>query len=221
MLGVGGDYYDFIELDKNRLFFCIGDVSNHGVGPAIVMAVLRANLHGIIKAGERDLTTIMLDLNRRLFLETPPHIFVTFFAGIIDRTTNKVSYCSAGHMKPALCRHKNGEIERLKAGGLPLGMDDNDIFADTISVVETSMNPGDLFFQFTDGMSEAMDAKRNMFTEERLMDAVKDSYKKKMDLFIKNVATSVQEFTGKDMFAASGMTDLNDDCAMIAFKRLK
>lgn len=221
MMGVGGDYYDFIELDDTRLFFCIGDVSNHGVGPALVMAMLRAHLHGIVKNGERDLAKILAGLNQRIFDETPPQIFVTFFAGIVDKTTNEISYCSAGHLKPIVFRHKTGECERLAAGGLPLGMDGNELFTQTIEVRSTVLKPGDLFFQFTDGLSEAMNAKREIFSEERLVAQVEKSAKKKVDIAIRAIASAVAEWSDKDLLAASGMTDLDDDCAMVAIKRLK
>ena len=221
MMGVGGDYYDFIELDENSLFFCIGDVSNHGVGPALVMAMLRAHLHGIVKGGERDLAKILAELNQRIFDETPPQIFVTFFAGIVDRTTNEIRYCSAGHLKPIVFRHKSGTTERLEAGGLPLGMDSNELFTQTIQVRTTAMKPGDFFFQFTDGLSEAMNEKREIFSEERLVAEVEGAAKKKVDIAIRMIASAVGDFAKKDLLSASGMTDLDDDCAMVAIKRLK
>lgn len=221
MQGVGGDYYDFLPLGESRILFCIGDVSNHGVGPAIVMAMLRAHLHGIVRRGESDLLKILHELNRQLYNETPATIFVTFFIGVIDGSTNEVEYCSAGHCKPIVYRHKTDDVEILKGGGLPLGMDDNDIFADTISIMKTKMKPGDLFFQYTDGVSEAMNSKREIFTEERLILQIKKFARKKTEIMIREIALSVQTFTGKDMFSSTGMTELNDDCAMIAFKRLK
>ncbi len=79
MQGVGGDYFDFMEAGEEGMFFCIGDVSSHGVGPALVMATIRAQLHGIIRRGERDLIKILLELNDRIYFDTPPHIFITFF----------------------------------------------------------------------------------------------------------------------------------------------
>jgi serine phosphatase RsbU (regulator of sigma subunit) len=221
MMGVGGDYYDFIELDENKLFFCIGDVSNHGVGPAMVMAMVRAHLHGIIKNGERDLAKILLILNQRIFDETPPQIFVTFFIGIVDKESNELTYCSAGHLKPVVFRHKTEKTERLEAGGLPLGMDSNELFSQTIQIRSTTMKPGDLFFQFTDGLSEAMNEKREIFTEERLVAEVEKAAKKKVDVAIKMIAAAVGDYAKKDLLAASGMTDLDDDCAMVAIKRLK
>lgn len=220
MQGVGGDYYDLIELDENRIFFCIGDVSNHGVGPAIVMSMLRAHLHGIIQHGSRSLTEILCDLNRRIFSETPPHIFVTLFVGIIDRASNEIEYCSAGHLKPVVYRYKKDDIEILAGGGLPVGMDDNDFFADTISVNTIKLAPGDLFFQYTDGASEAMDASRTLFGEERLYEELKKYARKKPEIMISRMAEAIEVFTGKKIIDTM-VSELNDDIAMIAFKRIK
>jgi len=220
MQGVGGDYYDFIELDEESMFFCIADVSSHGVGPAIVMSMLRAHIHGILRRGIRELTEILLELNRQIFIETPPTIFVTAFTGIVNKNTNEVTYCSAGHLKPVLCRSGKDKIEILEGGGLPVGMDDNDIFSETITVRKIQLKTGDIFFQYTDGVSEAMDNSRNLFGEERMYDEIKKYSRKKPDFMITKIAEAVEEFTGK-MIINSSISELNDDIAMIALKRIK
>ena len=221
MQGVGGDYYDFIGLDEGRMFFCIADVSNHGVGPAIVMAMARAHLHAIINRGEHDLIKIMLELNQQIYLETPPNIFITFFAGIVNRANHEVHYCSAGHLKPIVYRHKTDTVEQLAAGGLPVGMDANDFFAQTITVQKTKLLAGDIFFQYTDGVSEAMNDKREQYGDEKLMSKIKISARKKTEVMIDEIAHSIERFTKKELFTSSGVTELNDDLAMIAFKRIK
>lgn len=220
MQGVGGDYYDIIELDESRIFFCIGDVSSHGVGPAIVMSMLRAHLHGIIKRGKRDLPEILAELNSQIFAETPPHIFVTFFAGIIDRNTNEIEYCSAGHPKPAVYRYKKETVEVLPGGGLPVGMDDNDFFTGTITVNRTKLSPGDLFFQYTDGASEAMNSAREQFGEERIYGELKTYARKTPEVMITRIAEAIEKFSGRRVIDTM-VSELNDDIAMIAFKRIK
>lgn len=220
MQGVGGDYYDFVELDEDSIFFCIADVSSHGVGPAIVMSMLRAHIHGILRRGLRELTEILLELNRQIFIETPPNIFVTIFTGIINKNSNEIEYCSAGHLKSVIYRYKKDSIEILDGGGLPVGMDDNDIFSETIAVNKVQLKPGDLFFQYTDGVSEAMDDSRNLFGEDRMYDEIKKYSRKNPDFMITKIAEAVEIFTGKTVIDSS-MSELNDDIAMIALKRVK
>ncbi len=221
MKGVGGDYYDLIELDENRLLFCMADVSSHGVGPALVMSTVRAHLHGIVKRGERDIIKILSEINKQLFTETPETIFVTFFIGIIDVRTHEVEYASAGHLEPLLYSHKTKSVMRLEAGGLPLGMDDNDFFLETVTLRKIKLKPGDIFFEYTDGVSEAMNSTRELFGDERLHSAVVKSASKKIDVMIRNVASAVQEFTGIEFISGSGAAEINDDIAMLALKRLK
>ncbi len=220
MQGVGGDYYDLIELDENRIFFCIGDVSSHGVGPAIVMSMLRAHLHGIIQRGIRELVEILCELNRQIFSETPPHIFVTLFVGIIDRASNEIEYCSAGHPRAMVYRYKKDEVEILPEGGLPVGMDDNDFFAGTISVNRIKLSPGDLFFQYTDGASEAMDGSKKQFGEAGISGELKKYARKKPEAVINRIAEAIEAFTGKKIINTT-VSELNDDIAMILFKRIK
>jgi len=220
MQGVGGDYYDFIELDSDSIFFCIGDVSSHGVGPAIVMSMLRANIHGILRRGKRELTEILCELNRQIFIDTPSHIYVTFFTGIVNKSTNEIEYCSAGHPWAALYHYKKDEVEVLEGGGLPVGMDDNDIFAETLTVHKIALKPGDLFFQYTDGLSEAMDSSRKLFGEERIYDELRKYSRKNPNVMITKIAEAVESFSGKKIIDTE-MSELNDDIAMIALKRVK
>lgn len=137
------------------------------------MSMFLAHIHGILRRGVRDLTGILLKLNRQIFTETPANIFVTIFTGIINKNSHEIEYCSAGHLKPVHYRYKEDRIEILEGGGFPAGMDDNEFFGDTIEVRRIKMKPGDLFFQYTDGVSEAMDKARILFGEERMYEEIK------------------------------------------------
>ncbi len=220
MQGVGGDYYDFIELDGTRVLFCVGDVSNHGVGPALVMSMLRAHLRGIVNRGEFDVKTILLELNSMIFYDTPHHIFVTFFLGIADRKTNSITFSSAGHLRPVVYRYGKSDIEVIEAGGLPLGMDDNDFFSETITVASLTLRPGDVFFQYTDGLTEAMNREREQFGEERLYEMIRINGRKKLDILTNMIARAVSEFAGLDQSGSEAVKP-GDDMAMIAIKRMK
>lgn len=220
MKGVGGDYYDFIDGGDGKMIFCIGDVSNHGVGPALVMAMTRSHLHGIIANGERDLVKILLSLNGRLHRETPGTIFVTFFIGIMDMSTDSIEYISAGHLQPLIYKYRSETIEILDGGGLPLGMDDNDFFSQTISAKRCKMSRGDIFFQYTDGLTEAMNAAREMYGTDRLCDVIKELGRKKSDILASQIARSCEAFTGKRIVDIHE-SELDDDIAMIAVKRIR
>ena len=220
MSGVGGDYYDFIESDKNRMFFCIADVSNHGVGPAIVMTLMRAQLHGIIRRGVTDPAEVLSELNERLYRETPSNIFVTIFAGFYDRSKHEITYCSAGHNRAYVYIYEHERLDNLEAGGMPLGAVDNDIFSGLLQTRKLKLAAGDLFFQYTDGVNEAMDSRHLQFGYERLEQVLKTLGKKKPEIIVVRIAEVVEKFAGKKIFC-EGPSQLNDDIAMIAFRRIQ
>jgi serine phosphatase RsbU (regulator of sigma subunit) len=155
-----------------------------------------------------------------IYYETPHHIFVTFFLGIADRKTNSIVYSSAGHLRPVVYRYGKSDIEVIDAGGLPLGMDDNDFFSETITVASLTLKPGDVFFQYTDGLTEAMNREREQFGEERLYDLIRTNGRKKVDVFTNIIARAVSEFSGLDQGGSESVKP-GDDMAMIAIKRMK
>lgn len=218
MHGVGGDYFDFIEMD-GKIFLCIGDVSNHGVGPALVMALLRSQLHTLIRKGAKDPKKILLELNSFLYADTPDTIFVTFFLGIYDIQTHDIIFASAGHNKPIVYRKKDDACKYLKAGGLPLGMDENSFFETTIELRKTTLEPGDFFFQYTDGVNEAMNNNRDQYGNERLASFIKNHQDVPSNELVESIAKDVETFSGKKIFI-DGPSELNDDIAMIGLKRI-
>ncbi len=218
MTGVGGDYYDFIELSDGKLAFCIGDVSNHGVGPAIIMALFRSQLRSILRRGERNLKKILLELNTNLYEETPDHIFITFFIGIFDSKTSQVEYVSAGHIKPLFYDASKNKVHELPAGGLPLGMDENSFFETTIERKGIVLEEGDIFFQHTDGLDEARSKGREFFGRDRITSILLSNGTKSATEIITAVVSEAEKHTG-EVLTKSGVSNLTDDMAMIALRR--
>ena len=222
MSGVGGDYYDFIETPSapGRFVFCVADVSNHGVGPAIVMTLMRSQLHSIVRRGEIDPMRIVLELNERTYADTPENIFITLFLGVYDAKDSSIRYVSAGHNPAYIYRYRTEQLETVPAGGMPIGAVDNDLFASIIEVQTAKLGPGDLFFQYTDGVNEAMTDDDVLFGIERMEAVLRTLGKKRPDVIVQTLAQAVERFTGKQIFC-DGPSELNDDIAMIAFRRLK
>ena len=220
MTGVGGDYFDFIPLGDSKVVICIGDVSNHGVGPGMIMALLRAQLHSIIRKGETNPKKILIELNDTLFADTPDTMFVTFFLAIFDKTTNELRYSSAGHTKPIIFRSADQSLKFLKAGGLPLGMDDREFFESTIELIATKLEKGDVLFHYTDGLTEAMNASKEQFGVERLGAVLKTSISQKPNEVILAVGKSLEDFTKKKVFSETN-SEFHDDIAMILVQRRK
>ena len=165
----GGDYYDFIELGGGQLGITIADVSGHGVGSRLVMAMTRTLLHTYCT---KTLNTkkIVEIINEYLKKNTASNYFVTMFYGILNLDTFKLTYSSAGHCQPILVR--NGTIRQMPAGGTALGVIAGDMFSKTIDVKEAQLQKGDYFVQYTDGVDEAMDAGSNEFGHDRFQKAL-------------------------------------------------
>lgn len=219
MSGVGGDYFDFISLPENKILFCIGDVSNHGIGPALVMVSLRSQLHSLIRQNVFDLRKIILSLNEQIYNETPSHIFITFFIGIYNYKTAEVEFFNCGHSKPIIYSTKINQVRHLNSGGMPIGAIENDIFETTIEVEKLTLETGDLFFQYTDGLNEAMNKNSELFGSDRIEKIMYSFSNLKLDELTNKIAYEVEKFSEKKIFC-EGPSELNDDIAMIVFKKL-
>jgi phosphoserine phosphatase RsbU/P len=164
---VGGDFYDFFMIDENRLGFVIGDVSGSGVPAAIFMAVSRT----LIRAtGIQGLSAVdcINSVNKLLCLESVSSMFVTVFYGILDITTGKVDYVNAGHNPPYMLT-QTGINKVDMTGGIVLGVFDDFEYQSKSFL----LNPGDYFFLFTDGVTEAFNDKDELFSDNRLEDLLK------------------------------------------------
>jgi sigma-B regulation protein RsbU (phosphoserine phosphatase) len=165
-LGVGGDYYDLIELDDGRLGLAIGDVSGKGISAALLMAGLRASLRGMTLDGPSDLARMMQKVNRLVYEASANNRYATFFFATYDPATRELRYVNAGHNPPLLVRPGNPEILRLDVGGMVVGLLPT---ADYVEQV-VRVSSGDLLIAYTDGISEAMTVDDEEWGEERMLD---------------------------------------------------
>lgn len=167
---VGGDFYDFFLIDEHRLGFVLGDVSDKGVGAAMFMAVTRTMLRTIaLTLRELPVHECVRHVNEMLYPESLRRMFVTLVYSILDTRTGQVEYCNAGHHPPYLIRQAGGVTALERTGGLGLClMPDFDYQSKNMT-----LHPGDSLLLFTDGVTEAVDSRREQFTEERLADCLR------------------------------------------------
>ncbi len=162
---VGGDLYDFF-VSNGKLFFCIGDVSGKGVPAALVMAMTLSQFRNVARY-EGNIRQIIQSLNATRCEGNDTLMFVTFFAGVLDLETGLLQYCNAGHNKPFIM---NGSISELPAKpDLPLGVSDDAVYA----VREYTLQSDSTLFLYTDGLTEAMTARREQFGRERLQNTLR------------------------------------------------
>jgi serine phosphatase RsbU (regulator of sigma subunit) len=167
---VGGDLYDFFPLDRDRLFFLIGDVSGKGLPASIFMAVSKALYKSNVlrsKAPGADVELVgelMTVANAEVSRENGEAMFVTLFAGILDLETGVLAYCNAGHDNPAVISAE-GALTHLTGGdGPPLCVLD-DFEYDGAQVV---IAPGALICLVTDGVTEAQNPAGDLYGGARL-----------------------------------------------------
>ena len=170
-LGVGGDYYDFLALPNGALGIAIGDVSGKGIGAALLMASLQASLRGQALIGQGDLAQLMANVNQLVYDATPVNRYATFFYGQFHRENRVFRYVNAGHNPPIVLR-RSGEntihVIRLETGGPVVGLFPKAPYQEGA----LTMEPGDIFVGFTDGISEAMNKDDEEWGEERLIPAI-------------------------------------------------
>jgi adenylate cyclase len=162
---VGGDLYDFFALDRDRVFFLIGDVAGKGVPGSLFMAVSKALYKSAVLRQARQVETVMREANAEISRDNAEGLFVTVLAGILDTRTGLLEYCNAGHEPPYLLSSSERLIRRLADGGGP-PLCAVDCFPYTASSLR--LEPGDTLCLVTDGVTEAAAAGGALYGRERL-----------------------------------------------------
>lgn len=186
---VGGDYYDILKLDERRCCIAIADVSGKGFPAALLMANMQAFLQVVCRQ-DYPLDQATQIINDLVTDNTSDGKFITFFWGLLDDKEKKISYVNAGHNPPLLIR-KN-EIQKLEAGGMILGV------MKTIMPYNTEtlqLQKDDVLVLFTDGISEAMNAGGEEFSDQKLEKLAKEISNLSTIEILDNIKSEVQKFT--------------------------
>src|SRR5215216_3639879 len=161
---VGGDFYDFLELDDGHLGLVVGDVTDKGVPAALVMATTRTMLRASAQRLDSP-AEVLRQVNDVIAPDIPPNMFITCLYAILDTHSGKLRYANAGHDLPYL-RHKGrpGDASELRARGMPLGLMPGMFYEEKEAVLEA----GDSILFYSDGLVEAHDPHYEMFGFPRL-----------------------------------------------------
>lgn len=202
---VGGDYFDVIALDENRLLLAVADVTGKGVPASLLMANLQACLQVLVPM-DISLEDAVAQINRVMVRNTQASTFITFFCGIYHRGERRLDYINAGHNPPVVVR-PDGSLEYLKEGGLLLGVMNN-VRYDRGSV---TLHPGEVVALFTDGVTEAMSADGEEFGEERLEACLRESRENSAEEILNDVREELRRFSADPR-------TLSDDLTMVVVK---
>ena len=196
---VGGDYYDFIPVSDTRLGLAIADVSGKGIPAALIMAGFRMSLLAEIR-NEFAIRAVMRKASLLLHESTERDKFVTAFYGVLI-------FSNAGHNPPLLV-HRDGRSEKLIEGGVALGVLADARYEERPILVQN----GDVLVMYTDGVSEAENAKGELFGEQRLEDLVRRHAHVPAAEILRLIVEAVTEWAGEK--------GANDDVTLIVVRKL-
>jgi sigma-B regulation protein RsbU (phosphoserine phosphatase) len=209
---VGGDFFDVVPLEviplsEKRMGILIADVSGKGVPAALFMALSRVIVR-VSSTWFKIPREIISHANVIISADSKTGMFVTLFYGVLDEKENKLTYVNAGHNPPIIIRGSGGDVEELESTGVAIGIMDDAEY----SQEEVGLSPGDVVLLYTDGVTEAINDKEEMFEVDRLVNTIKDSSA--------GTAAEIMESVIKAVFTFSGKTPQYDDITLMVVKVL-
>jgi serine phosphatase RsbU (regulator of sigma subunit)/predicted ester cyclase len=203
---VGGDFYDFLNLNEGRVGLIIGDVSGKGIPAALVMACTQSVLRAVAQSAGVLPGKTLEEANEVLFTYLPPNMFATCFYAVLDSTDGRLRYANAGHNLPC-CWHE-GKATELRAKGMPLGL----LSGMEYEVKERILAPGDGVLLYSDGLVEAHSPQREMFGTPRMQRYV-SAHSEGAEL-IDSLLTELEQFTGEDW-------EQEDDITLLTLQKFR
>ena len=199
---VGGDFFNYFQLDSGLVALLVGDVSGKGVGAALLMANIQASLRTRFALGQ-GLSAIAEAIDRDIEANSPGPVYATLFIAIFDPATRLMRYVNAGH-NPQFVLRGDGRLEKLSSTGLPVGM----LAGHGYSEREVQLTPGDLLFFYTDGCVEMENEAGDMFGSDRLESLVTAAARGSAEQVLATVEGAIAAFRGG--------RELFDDATMMA-----
>jgi serine phosphatase RsbU (regulator of sigma subunit) len=168
---VGGDYYDLLPLSDTRMGVLVADVSGKGTSAALYMAELKGLMLSLSRVYDSPVK-VLREANRILTAHLDPRSFVTMVYALVDVEKRSMVFARAGHNPVIHLDAQTGRTHTLTPQGLGLGIDEGSRFDAVLEEWEVPLRTGDVFFFFTDGVSEAMNENAELFGERRLRDLI-------------------------------------------------
>lgn len=190
---VGGDYYDFLNLGRERMGLVIGDTSGKGIGAALLMANLQANLRSQSAIALEQPQHFLRSVNKLFYENTTDSAYATLFFAEYDDKERKLRYANCGHYSPVLLRQDN-TLDRLESTSTVLGL-----FREwDCSVEERRLSPGDILALYTDGITESFNEAGEEFGEDRLIAALRRNRQRSATDFVDAIVDEVRTFSRRE-----------------------
>ena len=205
---VGGDYYDFIHLGKDKLGIIIGDVSGKGTQAAFYMTLTKGFLKALAKQTESP-SEVLTKMNELFYENVERGRFISMIYAIVDLKEMKIKIARAGH-NPIIFHDDEGNINLINPDGMALGLEKGPLFSKVITEHEENLKPGKTFIFYTDGFSEAVNKKGQEYGLERMFDIAKN--------YNHNSASQLQDKMIEDINKFIGKAKQHDDMTMVILK---
>jgi serine phosphatase RsbU (regulator of sigma subunit) len=206
--GVGGDYFDYIDINDDKVGALISDVSGKGVPASLVMVMIRTVFTSYISRSDVSCASVVRAINDSLGADFAIDKFATLFFMIYDRTTEELSFSNAGH-GPLFCYRASMKTCTVsKLDGVPIGiMEDSEY-----KQARVKLNPGDIVVLYTDGVTEMRNAQQEEYGMKRVQRLIVDNHGLNADQIVELMVNNLEQFRGDE--------PPHDDTTMLVLKRI-
>jgi sigma-B regulation protein RsbU (phosphoserine phosphatase) len=206
---VGGDFFDIVQPNSDRMISIVGDVSDKGISAALYAAYTQSMFQSFSQTGVSP-AQIFLSLNELISKRLRDGDFITAVIAYFDLNENSVTIARAGHNWPLYYSAKTQTIEELKPRGISIGLMDNEFFSDQLEEKKIYLNPGDFLLLYSDGVTEATNSQNRMFETAGLKTVITESVHESSGNIIGQIDSRLHKFVKSD--------ELQDDATMVAIK---
>jgi phosphoserine phosphatase RsbU/P len=192
---VGGDYYDFLDLGRERLGLVLGDISGKGIAAALLMANLQANLRSQCAIASDEPHRFLQMVNQLFYENSTDTAYATLIFAEYDQPRRRLRYANCGHLSALLLR-REGALERLHSTCTVLGM-----FQEwDCCTQELPLASGDTLALYTDGITESFNARGEEFGEERLIDSLRRNREQPSQALVASIVKDVKQFSPHEQY---------------------
>ena len=206
---VGGDYYDFLTGPDGKLGVVIGDVSGKGIQAAFFMTLIKGFTKSLAD-GYREPSAFLTRINKLFYENSKRGTFISMIYGVYDRTRSSFRFARAGHNPLILVRASSGTVKMVDSKGLAIGMINDERFGKTLECPELELDKGDIVILYTDGYTEAMNYRHQLYGDNRLLETVRLNMDKSARGMLDSINNDVKRFIGDHA--------QSDDMTMVVMK---
>jgi phosphoserine phosphatase RsbU/P len=207
---VSGDYFDYIQVDNERLGVAIADVSGKGVPASLIMAICRSVLRAEA-ARNPSPADVLRKVNRQLYPDIKEDMFISMAYLILDHQRDGVTLARAGHDAPLLYKRNSQTVAPVKSPGMVVGIDSGNVFDRLTADFAVPLERDDCLILYTDGVTEALNTDGDEFGLDRMIQSVRASATDGAQTIVKRIIEDVRNFTGS--------VPPNDDITLIAIRK--